>query len=256
MLADKQNKSKCIAKGGLLLLGLALSACVSAHDLGIQGKVWEITEIDIRQLVMESASRADFSALNKQRDDSAKNFLDNLPRRTMGVTDKTEIRWIDPSLEIASDIQGAGEDPATKQLAWNTMFKKGTRVNPLRVHRPLTAMLFFDGKSKEQLDFVTKVVNEDEHGRVILVEATGVNVGKLTKAFGRPVFYANEQMVQRFSITVAPALLYAGENEYEGLLGLKMFAAPYQISDLKSAWELDITKARGPINGVPDAFTR
>lgn len=238
------------------MLGLTLSAYAGAHDLGVQGKVWEITEIDIRQLIMESASRADFSAYNQQREDSAKNFLRNLPQRVMGRTDKTETRWIDPSMEIASDIQGAGEDPSTKQLAWNTMFKKGTRVNPLLVHRPLTAMLFFDGKSKEQLEFVTNILKEDEHGRVLLVEATGANVGELTKKFGRPVFYANEQMVQRFSINIAPALLYAGEQEHEGFLGLMTFASPYQVSALKAAWELDITKARGPINGVPDALTR
>lgn len=256
MLDDKQNKSKKVLKGGLLALALLSSGGVSAHDLGVQGKVWEITEIDIRQLVMESAVRANFSQFNKQREESAKNFLDNLPKRTMGVVEKTETRWIDPSIEIASDIQGAGENPLTKSLEWSTMVKRGTRVNPLSVYRPVKAMLFFDGTSESQLEFVTKILKEDQHGRVTLVEASGANVGKLSKKFGRPVFYANEQMIQRFSINVAPSLLYAGSGDHEGLLGFTMFASPYQMSALKAAWEMDITKARGPLTGASNAKPR
>jgi hypothetical protein len=256
MLIDKLNKSNRVLKGSVLALGLALSSWVGAHDLGVQGKVWEITEIDIRQLVMESAIRANFSQYNNQRLDSAKKYLDNLPKRVMGVSDTTETRWIDPSMEIASDIQGAGENPVTKELQWSTMFRKGTRVNPLLVYRPVTAMLFFDGSSKEQIAFVENVLREDRHGRVTLVEASGANVGTLSKAFGRPVFYANEQMIQRFSINLAPALLYPGSKEHEGLLGLTVFASPYQISDLKTAWEMDITKARGPLTGTTNATAR
>jgi len=256
MLADKQSKSNSVLKGGALLLGLALSAGAAAHDLGVQGKVWEITEIDIRQLMMESAIRANFSQYDNQRKESAKQFLSNLPKRTMGVVERTETRWIDPSIEIASDVQGAGENEVTKELQWSTMVRKGTRVNPLHVYRPVTAMLFFDGHSEEQVAFVEKVLREDQHGRVLLVEAAGADIGKLTKSFGRPVFYANEQMVQRFSINIAPALLYAGSGEHEGTLGLTMFAAPYQVSALTAAWSLDVTKSRGPLTGATNAVSR
>jgi hypothetical protein len=256
MLADKQTKCNKVLKGGVLALTLVSSAWAYAHDLGVQGRVWDITEIDIRQLVMESAVRANFGQYQNQREVSAKKFLDNLPKRTMGVTEQTETRWIDPSIEIASDIQGAGPNPTTREYEWSTMFKKGTRVNPLLVYRPVTAMLFFDGTSKEQIEFVENVLKEDRYGRVTLVEASGSNVGKLTKSFGRPVFYANEQMIQRFNITVSPALLYPGSKEHEGLLGLTMFASPYQVSALKAAWEMDVTKARGPMTGTTNAVTR
>jgi hypothetical protein len=256
MLTDKQIKSNRILKALAFAAGLALTGPVSAVDLGVQGKVWEITEIDIRQLVMESATRANFGQYNEQREDSARKFLDNLPKRTTGRADQTETRWIDPSMEIASDIQGAGENPLSKALEWSTMFKKGTRVNPLLVYRPATAMLFFDGSSKEQVEFVENVLRQDQHGRVTLVEASGANVGTLTKTMGRPVFYANEQMIQRFSINITPALLYPGKDEREGLLGLTMFASPYQVSALKAAWEMDITKARGPIIGTTNAVIR
>lgn len=253
MLDDKLNKSKKVLKGGAFALALLAAGWANAHDLGVQGKVWEITEIDIRQLVMESAMRANFSQYNQQRKDSAKNYLDNLPKRTMGRVDKTETRWIDPSIELASDIQGAGENPITKSLEWSTMVKKGTRVNPLSVYRPVKAMLFFDGTSESQLEFVTNILKEDRHGRVTLVESAGANVGKLSKKFGRPVFYASEQMIQRFSINVAPSLLYAGTGEHEGFLGLTMFASPYLTSALTSAWAIDITKARGPLTGASNA---
>jgi hypothetical protein len=256
MLSDKPNKSNSFVKRAVLLMGLALSTYAGAHDLGVQGRVWEITEIDIRQLLMESLARADFEAVRKEREKATTDFMDNLPKRQMARTDKTETRWIDPSLEIVNDIQTVGDDPETKELAWNTLHKKGTRVNPLLVQKPLTALLFFDGKSKEQLEFVDKVLREDTHGRIVLLEATGVNVGDLTKMFGRPVFYANDQVVERFNINVAPSLLYAGDGEYEGLLGLTSFASPYQVQALKAVWELDITKTRGPMIGAPNAISR
>lgn len=256
MLTDKAIKSNGFVRAAALTMALAFSAPALAHDLGVQGKVWEITEIDIRQLLMESLARANFDELRKEREDSAKNFLDNLPKRQMGIVEKTVTQWIDPSIEIVNDIQTIGEDPETNELAWQSLHKKGTRVNPLLVQRPLTALLFFDGKSKEQLEFVDKVLREDEHGRVVLLESTGVNVGDLTKMFGRPVFYANDQVVERFNITVAPSLLYAGDGEREGYLGLTSFASPFQVSELKAVWELDITKTRGPMSGAQNAISR
>lgn len=253
MLDDKQNKSKNVLKGGLLALALLSAGVASAHDLGVQGKVWEITEIDVRQLVMASAAEADFNKVNKDREYSAKTFMDNLPKRTMGVTETTETRWIDPSVELASDIMAAGENSVTKNLEWSPLAKKGVRVNPLTVYHPVTAMLFFDGTSESQVEFVKEVLREDRYGRVTLVEASGANLTKLTKSIGRPVFYANEQMIQRFSITIAPSLLYAGSGDHEGFLGLTMFASPFQISALKAAWDMDITKSRGPLTGVSNA---
>lgn len=256
MLSDKQSKSNKVLKGGILALGLALSAWACGHDLGVQGKVWEITEVDIRQLMLESAARANFSQYNESRKDSAARYISNLPRRTMSLADKTDTRWIDPSIEISSDLNGVEENATTKEFQWAPMYKKGTRANPLLVYQPVTAMLFFDGHSDEQLEFVNKVLAEDQHGRIVLVEATGADVGKLATKLGRPVFYANEQMVQRFDLRVAPSLLYTGKGEHQGFLGFTAFAAPFQVSDLKAVWELDVTKADGSLTGANNAVTR
>lgn len=238
---------------GLCAVIAALSLPAYAKDLGIVGKTWDITEIDIRQLVMESAMRANFSQYNAQREKSAKNYTANLPRRTRAVADKTETRWIDPSITISADIQGVEDNKSKNEFQWITLFKKGTKANPLEIYRPLTAMFFFDGNSESQLEFVKNALLEDKLGRLVLVEATGADVAKLTKTLGRPVFYLNDTMAARFNINTVPSLLYAGSGEHSGLLGLTVFAAPYKTSALKGVWELDTTKSAGPMTGTANA---
>ena len=246
------NKKRCVSrmKAGIVALGLALSATAGAHDLGVQGKMWDITEIDMRILVLQSVLRANFNEVTNDLKSSASKYLDQLPKRQMGVASKTETRWIDPSIETTGDLQTVTEDSTSKDYRWVTMFRKGTRVNPLMAFRPVTALLFFNGESDEEVAFVKKLLAEDEYGRVVLLEATGNNIAKLSKSTGRPVFYANDIQVRRFNITQTPALLYPASGEHDGHLGLTTFAAPFKVSDIRAVWELDITKSRGPGNGA------
>ena len=126
------------------ILAAALLAAVGsaqATDLGVQGKTWPIIEVDFRQLLLESAARADLSAAQKEVKASTETFFDSFPQRYLPSVEATVTHYIDPSITIASDImapipQNGGE------YQWTAIVRKGKRVNPLEHYRAVTAKLF------------------------------------------------------------------------------------------------------------------
>jgi conjugal transfer pilus assembly protein TraW len=233
----------------LLLVAALAASCLgsaNAKDLGVQGQIWPITEIDFRQLMLESASKAD---LNKVQT-SVNNFFDTFPRRVLPSPDKTNTRYIDPSITVSNDIKAPVMD-AQGNYQWTTLYTKGQRVNPLEKQRPLTAMLYFDGGNEEQVKFV-KAAMANNPMRIIPVETAGANVKNLSKAFSRPVFYANEEMMARFRVSELPALLYPGSGDYSLYLGLTAFAAPYKVPELEAVWPVNGTKTAVPLPGASE----
>jgi len=219
-----------------LLLALLVVAAgpLFAKDLGVYGRVWDIIEIDIRELLIQSAGRINVQELQDKMRQSAESYLDNLPRRSTLRVTSTRTRWLDPSFVLDDDIRVPirNEDG---EWEWGILHKKGTRFNPLSVQRPRDAMLFFDGEDQDQLKFVEAVVKEFP-GKVMPVEATGANPDKLAQKLGVPVFSATDQMRARFRIEATPALLYAGEGEHSLELGMTEFAPPYTTAAAERAW--------------------
>lgn len=219
------------------LLGLLIVNPLHAKDLGVQGQVWPILEIDFRRLMLESAARVDWNQMQDEIKSSANKYFDGFPGRRLPSVDKTETRYIDPSIITPSDIMAPLPD-ASGTLQWSVLYAKGTRVNPLEKIRPLTAMLFFDGNSPDQVKFVRAALAANPL-RVVPVETAGANVKDLSVAFDRPVFYANESMMARFRVEHLPALLYPGSGANALYLGLTAFAEPYKASELETAWPVN-----------------
>lgn len=228
----------------LLALGSALPAPSLAKDLGTQGTVWPITERDIRELVMESAARADWKGAQKSLEDSASSYADRLPRRTMTVSPKTDTRWIDPSIRIDSDIKVPVKQ-ANGEFAWQVLHKAGAKVNPLEMARPNNAMLFFSATDKEQVALVRRLWAAAP-GSIMPIDVSGANVQKLSEAVGFPVFYAHDEMLARFSINRAPSLLYPGAGDRKLYLGLTVLARPYRDAAVLAAISHLMPSKTGP----------
>jgi conjugal transfer pilus assembly protein TraW len=216
---------------------LAAVSSAQATDLGVQGKTWPIIEIDFRQLMLESASRADLSAAQNEVKASTEKFFDSFPQRYLPSIDKTTTRYIDPSITLGSDIMAPVPDDGG-DYQWRVLAPKGARLNPLVKYRPLTAMLFFDGRDEAQLQFVRDVLKANPM-RVVPVETAGANVKNLSKSFKRPIFYANDAMMARFNVEHLPSLLYPGSGDYSLYLGMTSFAAPYKQAELESVWPVN-----------------
>jgi conjugal transfer pilus assembly protein TraW len=219
----------------LVAMAAALGALsASGKDLGVQGQLFPINEIDVRQLMLESAARADWDQVRDEVKDSANKFFDSLPKRSLPSPDKTHTRYIDPSISTGSDIMVPAEN-AAGDYQWTVMYPKGTRINPLDTYRPLTAMLFFDGHSEAQLRFVREALAANPM-RIVPVETAGANVKDISKAFKRPIFYASDAMMARFKVTQLPALLYPATGDFGKYLGLTAFGTPYRQAELESVW--------------------
>lgn len=214
-----------------------LAAAAYAKDLGTWAEVWQITEVDMRQLLVASASRVDWDRVEDDTAKSAKIYLDRLPRHQMGETAQTRTRWMDPSIVLDEDIKVPVNDGSAN---WRVLFPKGTRANPLSVTRPDRAMLFFDGTSKEQTDFALKALSMYP-ATLMLIEATGANPEQLAKRAGAPVYTSTDALRSRFQITVTPALVYPGEGEQRMLIGITEYSPPYNTVLLEPTWhELNV----------------
>lgn len=219
----------------LLVAGmLGPTAQLAAKDLGVFGRVWDIVEIDIRDLLIASAARADLSKVQDELEKAAERYMDSLPKRPMGVVESTETRWLDPSFVLDDDIRAPMRN-AQGDWEWGVLHAKGTRFNPLSMQRPFNAMLFFDGSSEEQVAFVRDILAKYP-GKTMPVEATGANPEKLAVSMGVPVFSLSETMMQRFRVTATPSLLYAGDGAHALELGMTAFASPFSTEEVERAW--------------------
>lgn len=220
-----------------LAFGIALLLTASApfaKDYGVQGNLWPITEIDVRRLIIGDAAKADWSKPQAQLKESAKNYLENLPKRRLPLAEQTETTWFDPSIVLTSDIQVPVKQ-ADGSYAWKLLYPKGTRVNPLEQYRPVTAMLFFDGSQEDQVKMVQEVLTK-EPNRIMVVEAGGGDLKTLNETLKRPVFYAQDALINRFQVKYLPSLVYAGEGAERLYLGISSFAAPFDANQVVQSW--------------------
>lgn len=224
-------KLKSVAVGVLALL---CSAVAYAKDYGVQGNTWPIIEIDVRKLMVESASRVDWTKVQDHLKDSGKNYVEDLPKRHLSVIGETKTTWYDPSITLSSDIRAPVEQ-ASGQYKWQVLYPAGTKVNPLTKFRPLTAMLLFDGSNAHQLELVKEVLKL-EPNRIVPVEAGAGDLGKEAKELGRPVFYASDTMMTKYPVKYLPSLMYAGNGAHSLYIGVTAFAEPFNANLVLSTW--------------------
>jgi len=220
----------------LVLLSCAVLsvATVSAKDLGVHGATFPILERDIRQAMIEQAAQVEWDKVQEDVRESGRVYLDNLPKRRLPTAAQDQVVWLDPSIELGSDIQVPVKQP-DGTFSWQVLASKGTRVNPLETTRPVTALLFFDGSDPDQFAAVQEVLRR-EPLRVVPVEAGQGSVRTGTETFARPVFHANDAMVARFQVRYLPSIVFPGTGDRSLFLGIASFAAPYVPAEILAAW--------------------
>ena len=229
-----------------ILLGLLSCGSNSfAMDLGVQANIWTISEIDIRQMMIESASRANVTSAQNDLAASTERYFDNLPKRTLPSVTSTKTVWIDPTIELTGDIQVPVKGNDGKYTV-KVLYPTGTKVNPLVTHRPVTAMLFFDGTDSRQLEFAKNLMIQNPL-RIVPIETSGANPKELSATFSRPIYSANETLLNRFTITHTPSILYPGSGDKSLYLGLTQFAEPFNVAEAMAAWPaISVLKLNNP----------
>lgn len=197
-----------------LLIPLLTSCAIQgayAVDLGVKGEAYPITEIDIRQQIMEDMKKVNFGEIQDNIKKGAQSYLSSLPKRNYLTPDETFITWMDPSTELAEDINGPVQQPdGTYQ--WGVLFPKGTKVNPLEQVRPVDVLVFFDGADEAQVSLVEKL---HKHAPIsfTLIEAGKGDLPTSNKRFKQGIFHAPDIMLEKFKVQYLPTLVYAGEGD-------------------------------------------
>ena len=193
-------------------------------DLGIYGKVWDIKEIDLKQLIAEELHEVDVKQIQVTYKNQAEHFGENLTPNLLPNSDQTKTIYVDPSISLSKNIVINGK----------ILYKKGSFVNPLTVIRPSDNMLFFDGDNQDQLNFALHALKVEPY-RLMLVMTKG-NPIQLANKIHRPIYYATQGIISRFHITKIPTLLGVGIDHHMNELAITTFAPPYSIQVLKDCW--------------------
>jgi hypothetical protein len=225
------------------------AAHVVAKDLGVQGRVWPITERDMREVLMESAARADWDKAQEGLVESARTYFSRLPKRPMPTPLKTETHWVVPAITLDSDIR-IPEKQTDGSFAWKVLYPAGTVVNGLAYAVPDTAMLFFDGNDKDQVALVRQATAKYP-AKFMAVEATGANVKEISELAGFPIYYGSPEILSRFQISKVPSVLYAGTGSHSLHLGVTEFARPFRLDVLEATVKHLLPKPINAKRGAP-----
>lgn len=238
----------CCAKRGLRVLspriqkiGLAIGFAAAlvtcspaqAVNLGVQGKVWPIAEVNILKLLVESATQVNWHKVQKGLVKNAENWGSHLPQWNFPQATETKTHWFDPAVVLKKNVYGPRKN-AAGNYEWSLLYPAGTRVNPLRYERPPTDMLFFNGNVPAQVTLAKQVL-QAFRGTVYIVETAG-NPENLAKNLDMPVYYANQGILARFPIRKLPTLMGVGTGIHEYDLALTELAPPFSVQQIRSGW--------------------
>lgn len=214
---------------------IAVSGTAVAVDFGVQGTVWPIAEPDVRMIIFKDMMKIDQEKLRNQVADDAKSFISRLPKRDFTSAEKTTKSLIDVSVELSQDIKVPVKDDKGN-YSWQYLARKGDRVNPLKTKRLGQLLYFFNGSDPAQVK-ILKDLLEAEPLLIMPIEAGAGDLNETSKYFDRPIFYANDYMINQFHVQYLPTIAYQGINQNSALIESIAYAMPTTAENILSDWE-------------------
>lgn len=219
----------------IMLLAALGAGPALARDLGVQGQLWEIDEIDLRVLLTEIALDVDTEKVVAERLASANKYLDTLTQFNLPPATETKTTWLDPTTTLEQDIKIPVKQ-ANGEYIWKVIYPKGFRFNALeRMPMEPPRMLFFNGSKPDETAFVIAAMKSERPG-VLMPVSTGGNPKTLSEQFKGPVFYATPAILKRFGIRATPSLFAVGKAERKKYMAITTFSSPFQAKTVQSAW--------------------
>jgi conjugal transfer pilus assembly protein TraW len=181
----------------LLSIAVALAATqVHARDLGTVGAVYPIAEPDSLAELKARVARVDWKK-HLDRDRLAARVRDFRPRGLKRLPPATRDRSFlsDLTYTLERDIpDGRG----------GILYPRGYRFNPLDYVRLRRTVIVIDGSDRRQVAWFRKSPWKRDINALLLL--TGGNYAPLGDSLGRPVFYADQLIVERFGLRAVPSV--------------------------------------------------
>jgi conjugal transfer pilus assembly protein TraW len=166
---------------------------------------WSIAERDMKQVLSEAVARADWKAIKRRAEDATARKIHRGPQLPLPEAQQSHSFLVDATVQFPDDVT----DPKTGTL----YIRAGSTVNPLdKVKLPYT-LLFFNGHSQEQVQWVQRylLAHEDRPLKLLVTEG---DVGPLGRLLHRPIYWANQLMYERFGVVAVPSLVTQEGNRF------------------------------------------
>ena len=206
----------------VLLLCSLTAVSVSAVDLGVKAKVFDVIEIDIRiYFIKKMAENLDIEQHKKQLEEAANRYYRTLPRKQLMLSEKAEVKYVDPTRVYESDFWGAQKKP-DETFEWVKVVEAGQEVNWLE-HSPTPMPIYFifDSASKPQLDFARELAKVDIP--FLSFVFIGGDITSASEFVGRPVTYLNEAMIREYDIQFVPSMVKRGAGDKRNFYHVERF---------------------------------
>jgi conjugal transfer pilus assembly protein TraW len=166
---------------------------------------WSIAERDMKQVLSDAVATADWTAIKRRAEHATARKLHRGPHLPLPDAQQPRSFLVDATVQFPDDVT----DPKTGTL----YIRGGSTVNPLdKVKLPYT-LIFFNGHSQEQVQWVQRylLAHDDRPMKLLVTEG---DVGPLGRLLHRPVYWANELMYERFGLVAVPSLVTQERNRF------------------------------------------
>jgi conjugal transfer pilus assembly protein TraW len=129
---------------------------VQAKNFGVHGTIYPIEEQDpialIQQKLKEMEERGEFERHHKELQKKTKEAIER-PKPVEGITkaEKGRIFYFDPTYVVKEDI---------RDHIGQTIYQKGTKINPLETVSLSYSLLFIDGDDEQQKNWAKEKMQE------------------------------------------------------------------------------------------------
>lgn len=202
--------NRSINKHGILkvflintLVFFCLYSPLYAKDLGVVSKIYPINEIDLLDFIKDKIELMEKNGRWEKIQNEWKSRVESHTDRPFSLTtvNKTVINksWSsDPSVYVPYDLEDANGQ---------IFAKAGTRINPLSIRSLHTALVFYDGDDKDQVEWV-KTINKKYSGKTKLILING-SISQQESIFHQPIYFDQQaKLTNHFNIAHVPAVVF------------------------------------------------
>lgn len=191
----------------IALLLIFLSQALLAQDLGNYGKVFDVIERDIKEVILERLNRLKTegsldSLEHKLQEEMAKRITRPKPV-LLTPTRNPKTFYVNPGVVLNNDIT----TPDGKLVA-----QKGASINPFDYVTYRKTFFFFDADDKAQVAWVKNHYKDYEFVKFILIKG---DIRDASESLGRIYFDMNGTLSHYFHLKYVPSVVLQEEKHWK-----------------------------------------
>jgi conjugal transfer pilus assembly protein TraW len=186
------------------ITAVSLTVCNTAYckDLGVYGQTYLVQEDDLLDFILKRVknmqANGEWSRLQKQFSDNVANHADRpQPVKFMERASKDSSWNYDPTITVPYDLTNENG---------RVFAKAGQKVNPLKIVKLHSSLVFFDGDDEKQVSWIQNFL-VTQKGKIKLILVAG-SISVEEKNFKTQIYFDQEgRLTKRFSIKHVPAIV-------------------------------------------------